>query len=81
MIVGAAGMGKTRLAREVLAQAAAAGERTTWIVGTESARPLPLGAFTASIGDPITDPLPSVRRMINSFVAQAASGPDADRHR
>ena len=74
VIVGAAGVGKTRLAREVVAQAAAAGERTTWIVGTESARPLPLGAFTSSIGDPITDPLPSVRRSINSFVVQASRG-------
>ena len=74
VIVGAAGVGKTRLAREVVAQAAAAGERTTWIVGTESARPLPLGAFSSSMGDPITDPLPSVRRIINSFVAEARRG-------
>jgi DNA-binding CsgD family transcriptional regulator len=74
VIVGAAGVGKTRIAREVLAQAAASGERTTWIVGTESARPLPLGAFTSSMGDPMTDPLPSVRRIISSFVAQARRG-------
>ena len=47
VIVGAAGVGKTRLAREVLALAERAGERTNWIVGTESARSLPLGAFTA----------------------------------
>jgi len=74
VIVGAPGVGKTRLAREVVAQAAAAGGRTTWIVGTESARPLPLGAFTSSMGDPISDPLPSVRRIINSFVAPARRG-------
>jgi DNA-binding CsgD family transcriptional regulator len=74
VIVGAAGVGKTRLAREVVNRAAAAGERTTWIVGTESARPLPLGAFTSLMGDPMTDPLPSVRRVINSFVAQASRG-------
>ncbi|MBV8350458.1 MAG: LuxR family transcriptional regulator [Mycolicibacterium sp.] len=74
VIVGAPGVGKTRLAREVVGQAAAAGQSTTWIVGTESARPLPLGAFTSSLGDPITDPLPSVRRVINSFVALGRRG-------
>jgi DNA-binding CsgD family transcriptional regulator len=74
MIVGAAGVGKTRLAREVLTRAEAAGERTNWIVGTESARPLPLGAFTASITDAVTDLMPNVRRLINSFVAQQRQG-------
>jgi DNA-binding CsgD family transcriptional regulator/tetratricopeptide (TPR) repeat protein len=70
VIVGAAGVGKTRLAREVLARAEASGEQTYWIVGTQSARQLPLGAFTASICDTISDPISDVRRIINSFVAQ-----------
>lgn len=74
VIAGAAGVGKTRLAREVLARAAAAGARTTWIVGTESARQIPLGAFTASITDALSDPLPNLRRIINSFVAQQRQG-------
>ncbi|WP_041302310.1 helix-turn-helix transcriptional regulator [Mycolicibacterium rhodesiae] len=74
VIVGAAGVGKTRLAREVLTRAEAAGERTNWIVGTESARALPLGAFTALISDPIADPMPNVRHVINSFVAQQRQG-------
>lgn len=74
MIAGAAGVGKTRLAREVLARAAAAGDRTNWIVGTESARSLPLGAFTALLTDAIADPLPNVRRLINTFVAQQRRG-------
>ncbi len=73
-IVGAAGVGKTRLAREVLAQAAAAGEHTKWIVGTASARQIPLGAFTSSIGEGISDPMSNVRRIINSFVAQQRKG-------
>ncbi|MFY1620985.1 AAA family ATPase, partial [Micromonospora sp. WMMD736] len=72
VIVGAAGVGKTRLAREVLSRATAAGDRTTWVVGTESARQLPLGAFTASITETLSsspaDALPNVRRVINSFV-------------
>ncbi|WP_326545751.1 LuxR C-terminal-related transcriptional regulator [Mycolicibacterium sp. ND9-15] len=74
VIVGAAGVGKTRLAREVLRLAECAGERTNWIVGTESARALPLGAFTALISDTISDPLPNVRHLINSLVAQQRHG-------
>lgn len=74
VIVGAAGVGKTRLAREVLRLAEAAGERTTWIVGTESARALPLGAFTALLNVSTTDPLPNVRLLISSLVAQQQRG-------
>ncbi|CAN5429107.1 LuxR C-terminal-related transcriptional regulator [soil metagenome] len=70
VIAGAAGVGKTRLARELLTQAGAAGSRTNWIVGTASARPIPLGAFSATLGDSIADPAPSIRRVINSLVAQ-----------
>ncbi|MDA4105806.1 helix-turn-helix transcriptional regulator [Mycolicibacterium holsaticum] len=74
VIVGSAGVGKTRLAREVLTRAERAGERTNWIVGTESARALPLGAFTALISDPMGEPMPNVRRVINSFVDQQHRG-------
>jgi DNA-binding NarL/FixJ family response regulator len=70
MIVGPAGVGKTALARQVLSQAATTGDRTSWFVGTESARSLPLGAFTGAISQDMCDPLPSVRRLIDSFVAQ-----------
>ena len=70
VIAGAAGVGKTWLAREVLRRAEASGERTTWIVGTESAHALPLGAFIGSLGEAMSDPLTNVRRVINSFVAQ-----------
>lgn len=73
VICGAAGVGKTRLAREVLARAQAAGERTNWITGTESARPLPLGAFTGSITES-SGSMPDVGRLINSFVAQQRQG-------
>jgi DNA-binding NarL/FixJ family response regulator len=73
VICGAAGVGKTRLAREVVARAQAAGERTNWITGTESARPLPLGAFTGSIIES-SGSMPDVGRLINSFVAQQRQG-------
>jgi len=70
LIAGAAGVGKTWLAREVLRRAEASGERTKWIVGTDSAQALPLGAFIGSLGEAMSDPLTNVRRVINSFVAQ-----------
>src|SRR5689334_15220641 len=65
VICGAAGVGKTRLAKEVVARAQAAGERTNWITGTESARPLPLGAFTGSISETTPGSMPDVGRLIN----------------
>src|SRR6516225_1516824 len=70
VIAGEAGVGKTWLAREALRCAEAMGERTQWIVGTESARALPLGAFIGELGDAMSDPLTNVRRVISSFVAQ-----------
>ncbi|CAM2944530.1 LuxR family transcriptional regulator [Mycobacterium intermedium] len=70
VIAGTAGVGKTWLAREALRRATVAGECTNWIVGTESARALPLGAFIGVLGEALSDPLTNVRRVINSFVAQ-----------
>ena len=74
VIAGAAGVGKTWLAREVLRRAEASGERTKWIVGTESARALPLGAFIGALGEAMSDPLTNVRRVIHTFVAQQRRG-------
>lgn len=44
VLTGAAGVGKTRLAHEVLTQEAAAGDRMEWIAATQSAASVPLGA-------------------------------------
>jgi hypothetical protein len=77
VIAGAAGVGKTRLARELLAQAASSGTRTNWVVATASGRPIPLGAFNATlVGAALSDsnPVPSVRRVIDSLVAQQRGG-------
>ncbi len=74
VIAGPAGVGKTWLAREALRRVEASGERTKWIVGTESARALPLGAFIGELGEAMSDPLANVRRVINSFVAQQRRG-------
>jgi DNA-binding CsgD family transcriptional regulator len=74
VIAGAAGVGKTWLAREALRRAEASGECAKWIVGTESAHALPLGAFIGLLGDAMSDPLTNVRRVISSFVAQQRRG-------
>jgi DNA-binding CsgD family transcriptional regulator len=74
VIAGAAGLGKTWLAREALRRADASGECTKWIVGTESARALPLGAFIGELGAAMSDPLTNVQRVINAFVAQQRRG-------
>ncbi|MDT5351338.1 MAG: hypothetical protein QOH91_4625 [Mycobacterium sp.] len=74
VIAGAPGVGKTWLAREALRRAEASGERTKWIVGTDSAHALPLGAFIGSLGEAMSDPLTNVRRVISSFVAQQRRG-------
>ena len=39
VIAGPAGVGKTRLARELMVRASASGAHTNWVVGTASARP------------------------------------------
>jgi DNA-binding CsgD family transcriptional regulator len=46
VIVGDAGVGKTRLAREALARLAAAGRRTEWVTATRSAAAIPFGAIS-----------------------------------
>jgi DNA-binding CsgD family transcriptional regulator len=74
VIAGPAGVGKTRLARELLEQAASSGTRTNWVVGTASARPIPLGAFTATLVDEVTEVVPSVRWVIKSLVDQQRGG-------
>jgi ATP/maltotriose-dependent transcriptional regulator MalT len=74
VIAGPAGVGKTRLARELMTRATASGTCTNWVVGTASARPIPLGAFTTTLSSEtmaaVSEPAPpSVRRVIDSLVA------------
>ncbi|HEV7759224.1 MAG TPA: LuxR C-terminal-related transcriptional regulator [Acidimicrobiales bacterium] len=45
VLAGAAGVGKTRLARAALAHAEAGGSTTRWVAATRSAGTVPLGAF------------------------------------
>lgn len=79
VIAGPAGVGKTRLARELIARAAASGMHTNWVVGTASARPIPLGAFTTTLSSEtmaaVSEPAPpSVRRVIDSLIVGTGPG-------
>jgi DNA-binding CsgD family transcriptional regulator len=73
VLVGAAGLGKTRLAREVLAEARRRGAATRWAVGTTSARGTPLGAFAAQLGAVDGDPPRLLRQVSNALVAGAGA--------
>jgi DNA-binding NarL/FixJ family response regulator len=70
-LAGAAGVGKTRLAREALAVAEQRGALTRWAVGTASARALPLGAFAATLGVVGPDPARLVRQASEALLAGA----------
>jgi DNA-binding CsgD family transcriptional regulator len=54
VVCGAAGVGKSRIAREALDSVASQGCEVRWIVGTSSARAIPLGAL-ASWAEPAGD--------------------------
>ena len=69
VICGAAGVGKSRIAREALSSAALKGCEVRWAVGTTSARTLPLGAFATWAGSGVTDNLHLVRAVIDSLTS------------
>jgi DNA-binding NarL/FixJ family response regulator len=71
VLAGAAGVGKTRLAREALAAAQQRGALTQWAVATASARVLPLGAFAATLGVVGSDPARLVRQATEALLTGA----------
>lgn len=75
VVCGAAGVGKSRIAREALSAAASRGCVTHWVVGTSSARTLPLGAFTAWAPSGVTDSVALIHGVIESLTATAPGTP------
>lgn len=75
VISGAAGVGKSRLAREALSSAEAKGWAVRWATGTSSAKALPLGAFAAWTGPAAADTLQLVRGLIDSVTSAPAGTP------
>jgi len=51
VLTGAAGVGKTRLAHEVLARATRDGDETEWVAATHTAASIPLGAVAHLVPD------------------------------
>lgn len=68
VLSGAAGVGKTRVAREALACCPPSSAHRQWIVGTASARGVPLGAFADIASDFGPDPLRRVREVITALI-------------
>lgn len=73
LICGAAGVGKSRIAREALSAAESQGCECRWAAGTASARTIPLGAFTAWAPSGVIDTVQLLRGVIESLTA-APSG-------
>jgi len=69
VICGAAGVGKSRIAREGLSFAESNGCEIRWAVGTSSARALPLGAFAPWAGEVAADNLQLVRGVIDALTS------------
>lgn len=73
VVCGAAGVGKSRIARESLSRAESHGHESRWVVGTSSARAVPLGAFTAWTQPGVTDTVQLLRGVIESLTATSSA--------
>ena len=73
VLAGAAGVGKTRLAREIATSAAAGGRAVRWNTATRAARAVPLGALLPLVSErprAITDRLELFRNVVAELEGQ-----------
>ena len=75
VICGAAGVGKSRIAREALSALASKGCEIRWTVGTSSARDLPLAAFSSWAPSAAADSLQLVRGVMDSLTSASPGTP------
>ncbi|WP_135454130.1 LuxR C-terminal-related transcriptional regulator [Mycobacterium sp. DL99] len=75
VIYGAAGVGKSRIAREALSTVGATGNETRWAVGTSAARALPLGTFARWVGTSDADSVALVGRVIDGLTETSNGQP------
>jgi DNA-binding NarL/FixJ family response regulator len=73
VLAGAAGVGKTRLARESCARAERRGAVTHWATATASARSIPLGAFELTADVLGADPTQVLHRAISALEARTGT--------
>lgn len=66
-IAGRPGVGKTRLAREAVAAASTLGWKVRWVVGTATARSIPLGSFAQWTDGIEGNPLRLVHHVISAM--------------
>jgi tetratricopeptide (TPR) repeat protein len=72
VVYGAAGVGKSRVAREALSAAESQGCECRWAAGASSARAIPLGAFTAWAPSGVTGTVQLLRGVIESLTATSS---------
>jgi DNA-binding CsgD family transcriptional regulator len=78
VLVGDAGVGKTRLLREALARCAAAGRDTEWMVATRGTTSIPFGAISHLLPPdllPNGNALTLMSRVAERFTARSGPGP------
>ncbi|ORW86760.1 helix-turn-helix transcriptional regulator [Mycobacterium sp. IEC1808] len=75
LVCGAAGVGKSRVAREALAAATSRGCVVRWVVGTTAGRLLPFGALSSWTTPAGVDSLQLVRAVIEELTAAPNGAP------
>jgi DNA-binding CsgD family transcriptional regulator len=75
LMCGAAGVGKSRIAREALAVAESHGYECRWVVGTSSAQSIPLGVFSAWATSGATDTIQLLRAVIEALTSTPSGTP------
>lgn len=72
VVCGAAGVGKSRICREMLSAAVSQGCEVRWAICTSSARSVPLGVFAAWAPSGVADTVQLLRGVIEALTAGAA---------